>query len=477
MFEAEILSKFIALEHDVNKLKTLESLTDHGALTGLADDDHPQYLLTTGKAADSDKLDNLHSTDFALAGHDHNTFSTSKFVQLATPITSTTWVISSPKSSTSPTLIDMSATFTGYPTTPPTALLVRLIARDSVAVHRTDLYAAFGPSTTRYYQLSVHPVGGDIQAATGGVINCDANGDIAYSLVASGTNTMDVQVEIWGYWIDQTGLPTGLYEDVEVSAYRDNTAFTFTNSGVIYTIPLNQESYDTHGFHDNTTNPSRFTCQKAGTYMIVGLVSFAANATGNRDAGIWVNQAYIAGYNRLLAQSSGSTSVPVSGIAKLSVGDYVELWGRQYSGGSLDAYYANPISNYLTMILITESPVDAWVDWTPTPTGWAAGYVVNVARYKLIGKTCFFSVDISGTSNSTAVQIPMPFTAYSGAGDPVWGGCLSYGQNNGTVLTVAGRWYIGENSATLIAHTNMSTGAWTASGAKRVRVTGFYEIA
>ena len=39
-------------------------VTDHGLLTGLEDNDHPQYLLTTGKAADSDKLDGLHSTAF-----------------------------------------------------------------------------------------------------------------------------------------------------------------------------------------------------------------------------------------------------------------------------------------------------------------------------------------------------------------------------------------------------------------------------
>ena len=32
-------------------------VTDHGDLTGLGDNDHPQYLLTTAKAADSDKLD------------------------------------------------------------------------------------------------------------------------------------------------------------------------------------------------------------------------------------------------------------------------------------------------------------------------------------------------------------------------------------------------------------------------------------
>lgn len=47
-------------------------VTDHGALTGLEDNDHPQYLLTTGKAADSDKLDGQLASYYALATHDHN---------------------------------------------------------------------------------------------------------------------------------------------------------------------------------------------------------------------------------------------------------------------------------------------------------------------------------------------------------------------------------------------------------------------
>lgn len=183
-------------------------VTDHGLLTGLEDNDHPQYLLTTGKAADSDKLDGLDSLDFAR--------------------------------------------------------------------------------------------------------------EIAY----------------------------------RVSAYRDNTAFSLTTSGTIYAIPLNQEVYDTHAFHDNTTNPTRLTCQKAGTYVITGQVSFAANATGSRDTLLRVNGSNYVGQLRLSTMASGSTSVPVTAIVTLSVGDYVELCGRQYSGGSLNLYYANSISNYLTMVRI-----------------------------------------------------------------------------------------------------------------------------
>ena len=181
-------------------------VTDHGLLTGLEDNDHPQYLLTTGKAADSDKLDGLDSTDF-----------------------------------------------------------VR---------------------------------------------------DIAY----------------------------------KVSAYRNNTAFTLTTSGTLYAIPLNAEEFDSHSQHDNSTNPERLTCVKAGIYLITGMATFTANATGNRDALLRVNGSNYIGQNRYLTMASGSTSVPVFAMVELAVGDYVELIGRQYSGGALDLYYANSISNHMKMV-------------------------------------------------------------------------------------------------------------------------------
>lgn len=196
-----------AHNHDEVYAKIGESgVTDHGALTGLADNDHPQYLLTTGKAADSDKLDGLDSTDF-----------------------------------------------------------VR---------------------------------------------------DIAY----------------------------------KVSAYRNNTTFTLTTSGTLYAIPLNAEEFDSHSQHDNSTNPERFTCVKAGTYLITGMATFTANATGNRDALLRVNGTNIVGQNRYAAMASGSTSVPVFAMVELAVGDYVELIGRQYSGGSLTLYYANPLSTHMKMV-------------------------------------------------------------------------------------------------------------------------------
>ena len=53
--------------HDTTTRHTLGTVVphdDHGALSGLSDNDHPQYLLTTAKAADADKLDGIDSTGF-----------------------------------------------------------------------------------------------------------------------------------------------------------------------------------------------------------------------------------------------------------------------------------------------------------------------------------------------------------------------------------------------------------------------------
>ena len=78
-FDEKIIERLKRLEREVERLRVKErpdsgsGVTDHGALTGLADNDHPQYLLTTGKAADSDKLDGNDSTAFATSTHNHDT--------------------------------------------------------------------------------------------------------------------------------------------------------------------------------------------------------------------------------------------------------------------------------------------------------------------------------------------------------------------------------------------------------------------
>ncbi len=65
--DEKMLARLQRLEREVERLRVGDkavAITDHGALSGLSDNDHPQYLLATGKAADSDKLDNIDSTGF-----------------------------------------------------------------------------------------------------------------------------------------------------------------------------------------------------------------------------------------------------------------------------------------------------------------------------------------------------------------------------------------------------------------------------
>jgi hypothetical protein len=159
---------------------------DHGSLTGLGDNDHPQYLLTTGKAADSDKLDGYDSADFG------------RPVFLTTPLTSTSWD-GDARSTTSATKIDTSAVF-GVPDGVK-ALIVRVLARDSATFPNTSTYFQIGSSSSANNQIRLYPVGGDIMATVTGICNCDANGDIYYSLASSGTDTMDCWIYIWGYWL------------------------------------------------------------------------------------------------------------------------------------------------------------------------------------------------------------------------------------------------------------------------------------
>ena len=273
-FEDAVIQRIKQLEREVERLQRWERpivITDHGALAGLGDDDHPQYqrdlekrvsielahvygsdassyldfhtindqkdydarilasggsgsvgeaqlnyyasahvfdgtikdgngveysksthnhtgtyLPINGKAADSDKLDGKDSTDFG------------RPVFLAAPKTSTSWD-GDARSTTSATKIDTSDVF-GIPDGVK-ALIVKGLARDSASFPNTSTYFQIGPASSANNQIRLYPVGGDIMATVTGICNCDANGDIYYSLASSGTGTMDCWIEIWGYWL------------------------------------------------------------------------------------------------------------------------------------------------------------------------------------------------------------------------------------------------------------------------------------
>ena len=207
-------------------------VTDHGELTGLADDDHPQYLLRTDKAADSDKLDGVDITAFkglnslSDPNADRVLFwddsagalkwltlgtgltitdttikpSQPQFYPLTTPKTSTSWDGDS-FSTTAKTKIDLSDVF-GVPDGVK-AILVRLTARDSGSSSGACQFA-LSPNNTAdsvAAQAYLQGVANDVYVSENGVVPCDSGGDVYYQITASGTGTLDAFIEIWGYWL------------------------------------------------------------------------------------------------------------------------------------------------------------------------------------------------------------------------------------------------------------------------------------
>ena len=117
---------------------------------------------------------------------------------LTTPLTSTAWDGDS-YSTTPKTKIDLSAVF-GAPAGVK-AVLVMVSIRDS-ASSSNDTWFLLSPNdiATQGLSLTGHATN-DRWQRQAFVVPCDANGDVYYQINASGTNTMDCYLEIWGYWL------------------------------------------------------------------------------------------------------------------------------------------------------------------------------------------------------------------------------------------------------------------------------------
>jgi hypothetical protein len=119
--------------------------------------------------------------------------------------------------------------------------------------------------------------------------------------------------------------------------YQATTQLLTNNT--VAAISLDMELVDSDGGHSPTVNNSRYTAQVAGWYAVSGVVSFVSNGSVVRLAYIVKNGTggTVGAYVEYTAASAGITSVPLNvQIVQLNVGDYVELYGFQNSGGSLN---------------------------------------------------------------------------------------------------------------------------------------------
>lgn len=132
------------------------------------------------------------------------------------------------------------------------------------------------------------------------------------------------------YVMRQNGKPVGHFTK---SASQSITTGTPT------AVTWDQESFDTDGAHSTVTNSSRYTVQTAGKYRIYADVEWGSSSAGTRDISIRLN-----GVATDLIMNHWGGSLPaanhgqfLAGIVPTSliVGDYIELFVAQSSGGSI----------------------------------------------------------------------------------------------------------------------------------------------
>lgn len=216
--------------------------------------------------------------------------------------------------------------------------------------------------------------------------------------------------------------------------------------------------------------------QTSGDQTIGGVKTFSSLPT--LPAGIpTANQPVRKGYADLAYLSILATAQNSDKLDNLDSTDFA-LAGHDhnaaYLGISAKAADSDKLDGLDSTDFVKNSALGVWNNWTPTQTGWTA-LPSGTYRYCAIGKLCIFIIDITaGTSNSIYAQLSLPFTVKTGT---YYGGVNGMAMDNGTVLQVPTKWYIDTPNSTITFGTNMGTGLWTASGTKRIRCEGFYEIA
>jgi len=122
------------------------------------------------------------------------------FVPLTTPLTSTSWD-GDAYSTTAKTKIDLSSVFSA-PAGIKAVLVAGTIADSGSAT--ADCSFRLSPNDTANQAsltLKIKGVANSYSQAYSGIVPCDSSGDIYYQTVASGTGTMNIVLQIWGYWV------------------------------------------------------------------------------------------------------------------------------------------------------------------------------------------------------------------------------------------------------------------------------------
>lgn len=214
------------------------------------------------------------------------------------------------------------------------------VARLAVGTNNYRIVAASGEATGLKYvadtQNTVIDAEGDLLV-----------GDSADTLqrLAIGTTgqvlTVDTAIDGKIKWATTSSTPTFVGWRVNRSA-----SFTLTNNTTQF-VSWDDETFDTDGFHDNSTNPSRITIPsgKGGYYSVTAKVQFQdINATGGRQLGFVKNGSTFLGFFE--SNNTNVQEVMLTSIVNLSAADYIEVRLYQTSGNNMASMGGSVNYNY-----------------------------------------------------------------------------------------------------------------------------------
>lgn len=124
---------------------------------------------------------------------------------------------------------------------------------------------------------------------------------------------------------------------VPAARVKNSTAQSIANT-TLTALSFDSEDFDTDIIHDLATNKSRLTCKTAGIYDIKATVAFANNATGYRRVSILLGGTDTVSEGFISAVNGNVTSIAIGSNYYLNVGEYVEVYVYQTSGGALDVH-------------------------------------------------------------------------------------------------------------------------------------------
>ena len=189
---------------------------------------------------------------------------------------------------------------------------------------------------------AIRTLGTSVDTTTKNLNPSTTLGDIEYRSSTANTNTR-LGIGSTGNVLTVAGgvptwaAPAGGSPFVGVSVWHDANQTVSNNTD--FTLAMNQETFDSNGFHSTVTNNSRLTIPvgKAGKYFVRGLIAYVSSANGYRDVRFKLNGNLVS-LTRMQPPTAATVGAiqEASFILDLAEGDYIELVARQTSGGNLD---------------------------------------------------------------------------------------------------------------------------------------------